>query len=237
MSPTSLPISGLVRLGVKPRLCRSTRRAFAFIHPLMLPSTSPREALLACPPFSSWYLLFFTVESALFSPCSHSDLFLTRQRAGLAHLNSSPPYNLFLCTNGFVPFPFGMVDSGVLSHCSRCGTEATPYFSAGLVCFSFSTEACTILRALFWSRQHQQACHFSSLLFLSDSRSVLATLSSFPSFPFTSNSVADLAGTVFSLLPFYQATRGSRTLVSPGNDATDELAPTGYATCVLCNPL
>ena len=49
--PTSFPISGLARLGVKPRLCRSSWRALASIHPLMFPSTSSREALLACPPF------------------------------------------------------------------------------------------------------------------------------------------------------------------------------------------
>ena len=49
--PTSFPISGLARLGVKPRLCRSSWRAFASTHPLMLPSTCYREALLACPPF------------------------------------------------------------------------------------------------------------------------------------------------------------------------------------------
>ena len=49
--PTSFPISGLARLGVKPGLCRSFWRAFASAYPLMLPSTSPMEALLACPPF------------------------------------------------------------------------------------------------------------------------------------------------------------------------------------------
>ena len=49
--PTSFPISGLARLGVKPTLCRSFLRAFASTHPLLLPSTSLREALLACPPF------------------------------------------------------------------------------------------------------------------------------------------------------------------------------------------
>ena len=46
----------------------------------------------------------------------------------------------------------------------------------------FSAEACAILHALCWSRQHQQVCHFSSLLLLSDSCSVLASLSSHPSF-------------------------------------------------------
>ena len=47
--PTSFPISGLARLGVKPRLCRSSWRAFALTHPLMLPSTCSREARHACP--------------------------------------------------------------------------------------------------------------------------------------------------------------------------------------------
>ena len=40
--PTSFPISGLAILGVKPRLCRSSWRAFASTHPLMLPSTCSR---------------------------------------------------------------------------------------------------------------------------------------------------------------------------------------------------
>ena len=52
--PTSFSISGLARLGVKPRFCRSSWRAFASTRPLMLPSTSPRKALLACPPSPPW---------------------------------------------------------------------------------------------------------------------------------------------------------------------------------------
>ena len=60
--PISFLISGLARLGVKPRLCRSSWRALASTHPLMLPSTCSREALLACPP---WNLSSFTVESTL----------------------------------------------------------------------------------------------------------------------------------------------------------------------------
>ena len=71
--PTSFPISGLATLGVKPRLCRSSWRAFASTHPLMLPSTCSREALVACPPFPPWNLLSFTVESPLSTPCSRSD--------------------------------------------------------------------------------------------------------------------------------------------------------------------
>ena len=111
------------------------------------------------------------MESIYSSPCSHSDPPLSRQGAALAHLDSFPPYDLVLWTDS----------SGVLANCSLYGTEATIFFSAGPVCSSFSAEACAILHALCWSRQHQQVCHFSFLLLLSDSRSILTTLSSPPS--------------------------------------------------------
>ena len=71
--PTSFPISGLARRGVKPRLCRSSWRAFVSTHPLMLPSACSREALVACPPCRSWNLPSFTVESTLPTPCSRTD--------------------------------------------------------------------------------------------------------------------------------------------------------------------
>ena len=45
---TFFSISGLAKLGVKPRLSRSSWRAFTSTHLLMLPSTYPRQALLAC---------------------------------------------------------------------------------------------------------------------------------------------------------------------------------------------
>ena len=128
--PTSFPISGLARLGVKPRLCRSSWKAFASTHPLMFPSTS-REALLACPP---WNLPSFTAESTLSSSCFRSEPPLSRQGAALAHLDSLPPHDLILWTDGSVHFPFG---KGVhfpfplsifyqrklhlLANCSHCG--------------------------------------------------------------------------------------------------------------------
>ena len=101
--PTSFPISGLARLGVKPRLCRSFWRAFASTHPLMVLSTCSREALLACPP---WNLPSFTVESTLSTLCSRSDPPLSRQGAALAHLDSLPPHDMVLWTDGSVPFSF-----------------------------------------------------------------------------------------------------------------------------------
>ena len=122
--PTSFPISGLARLGVKPRLYRSSWRAIASTHPLMLPSTSPKEALLICSPFSHWNLPSFTVESTLFSLCSRFDPPLSHQGAALAHLDFLPPHDLVLWTDGSLPFPFGKSGSGILANCSLCGTEA-----------------------------------------------------------------------------------------------------------------
>ena len=145
----------------------------------MLPSTSLREAHLACLLSPPWNLPSFTVESTLTLSCSRSDPPLSRQGAALAHLVSPSPHDLGLWTDGSVPFPFGKGGSGILANCSLCGTEATLSFSAGPVCSCFSAKACAILHALCWSRQHQQVCHFSSLLLLSDSHSVLATLSSY----------------------------------------------------------
>ena len=145
--PTSFPISGLARLGVKPRLCRSSWRAFASTHPLMLPSTCSREALVACPPCLPWHLPSFTVESTLSTPCSRSDPPHSRQGAALAHLDSLPLHDLVLWTDGSVPFPFGKGGSGVLANCSLCGTEAALSFSAGPVCSSFSAEACASFSA------------------------------------------------------------------------------------------
>ena len=66
--PTFFPISGLARLGVKPRLWR----VLSSTHPLMLLFTSLREALLACPPFPPWNLPSFTLESTLSSSFSLS---------------------------------------------------------------------------------------------------------------------------------------------------------------------
>ena len=67
--PTSFPILCLARLWIKPRLSRSSWRAFVSTHPLVL---SSREVLFSCCP-SPWNLPFFTVESTVSSPCFRSD--------------------------------------------------------------------------------------------------------------------------------------------------------------------
>ena len=79
---------------MKPRLCRSSWRAFISTHPLIAPSTSSKKTLLACPPFPPCNLLLFTVESTLSFPCSRSNLlFLAKVRLSpiltLSHLTTS----------------------------------------------------------------------------------------------------------------------------------------------------
>ena len=80
------------------------------------------------------------------------------------------------------------------------------------------------MHALCWSRQHQQVCHFYCvLLLLSDSRSVLATLSSSPSF-LLSQTLWQIWQEASSLFWFIRLQWVFRHSFLPENDAADELA-------------
>ena len=97
----------------------------------MLSSTSPRELFLLALPF----LLGICLPS-LWSPpfplhATAMILSLSRQGAALTHLDSLPPHDLVLWTDGSVHFPFGKISSGILANCSLCDTEDTHSFSAG----------------------------------------------------------------------------------------------------------
>ena len=69
--PISIFISSLAGLGMKPRYCRSSWRAFASIHQLMLPCTSPIEALFFALPHLGTCLPHCAI--TLSSPCSRSN--------------------------------------------------------------------------------------------------------------------------------------------------------------------
>ena len=147
----------------------------------MIAPTPPREVLCACPPLSPFLRSrpFF-----LYAPVP----------IPLPHLDSLPFHDLVIWTDCSVPVPFGIGSS----YLSKAYFVTTLSFSAGLVCSSFSAEACAILQAICWSRQHKQVSHFSSRPLLSLSFYL------------------NLSGrSVFSLLLNYQTAMGSRTLVSP----------------------
>ena len=136
----------------------------------MLFSTCSREALFAYPPCLPWDLPSFTVESTLSTPCSRSDPPLSRQGAALAHLDSLPPHNLVLWTDGSVPFPLGKSGSGVLANCPLCGTETTLSFFGRPSMLKFfllkPAPFCTLFAGLGSTNKSAISLFFSSCLTL-----------------------------------------------------------------------
>ena len=127
---------------------------------------------------------------------------------------------------------FGKGGSGFLTNHSVCGTGATVSFSAGSVCLSLSAEACAILQALCWSRQHQQVYHFSSRL-LRLSLCPLLRLS------FYLSTLWQIWQEPSSLSSFAIRLQWvPRHSLHAGNDATDKLERRGLllaASAILCS--
>ena len=154
------------------------------------------------------------MESTLSSSWSHSDPPFSCQGVALAHPDFLSPHNLVLWTEG--SFPFGKSGFGVLANCSLCDTEAT---------FSFQQGQCVQVFLLkpapfFTLFAGLGSTNKSTISFLSPPTIWFLLCPCHPVFssifPLISNSVADLAETVFSLLLYYQATTGPWTLIFSG---------------------
>ena len=185
----------------------------------MLPSTSPREALLICPPFPPWNLPYFTVESTLSSSRSRSDPLLSRQGAALSHLmiwySGLTALFLFLLPRAalaFLPTAFSVTLRPLFPFQLAQYVQVFPMKPAPFG---------TLFAGL--SSTNKPA---TSLLLLSDSRSVLATLSSPPSFL-----LPETLWQIWQELSFLSCSIRlqwvSRHSFLPGNDAVDELPRRG----------
>ena len=146
------------------------------------------------------------MDSTLSFSCSQSDapLSLSRQETALSNLDSFLPHNLVIWTDSYVPFPVGEDGYGVLP---------TAHFAAMRPLFPFGqaqfAQVFLLKPAPFWKLFTGLGSPNDSAIFLLllpyPRHSALSSV-----FPFTSNSLADLAETVFCLHQYYQATISPR---------------------------
>ena len=181
--PSSFPIGDLARADLRTRLKKSSWRSFCRNHALVSDSKCPRSSLVLCPPFPPWSSSRrFTIATSLSVSCSRSDPVSSRNAAATSHLSSLQVADVTVWTDGSVSGSFGPGGAGVFAECSRCNTTTSLSFSAGGCASSYTAESCAIAHALDWCVSHQSACSFKSILLLSDSKSVLCSISTPPSY-------------------------------------------------------
>ena len=224
--PPAFPIGSLASTSVKKRLKHPSWRSFCLSHGLPPPS-APREPLVHCPPFAPWFPPNFEV-TAHIPNCSRSDPSDRRQASAESHLDSLPPVDVYIWTDGSVPTNFGPGGAGIYALCTKCSSTISLSYSSGPVSSSFTAEISALRHGLEWCKLHHTTCHFSSALFLTDSQSALTLLSTSPSLLLPKpiwdvwNLVSSLS---LSIEISFQWIPGHSSL--PGNEKADSLARTG----------
>ena len=188
----------------------------------MLTFTSPMKALLACHPSLLGICFPSLCSPPFFFPCSRSDLPLSRQGAALAHLDSLPL--TIWCSEQTVLFLFLLARAALAYLPTALSVALRPLFPfrqahyvqvLSLKPGPFST----LFAGLGSTNQSAISLLFSYLtLVLSSTLGPLLRLSPYLKLCGRSGRNCPL------FLLYYQATMDPRTLVSPGNDAVNELA-------------
>ena len=178
----------------------------------MRPLTRPCFLLLLLEIFVLLSFSFLRCGAGSSNSCFCSDPSLLDQGAALAYLGFLLSHDLMIWTDGSVPFGKDGYDVHVNS--SLCAAEATHPFRQAQFVKVFPLKPapfCKPSAGLGSTNMSVNSLLLSSCqaLALSSRHTSLSSV-----FPLTSNSLAHMAGTVFSLLHYYQATMGSWPLVS-----------------------
>ena len=170
--------SSLYALAIKNVPCRLKKKPSwrSFCSSATLPLPSPRESLIACPPFPPCSTTHFTV-SPFIPDCTGSST--ARLQIASSRLSSLPPSDIQVWTDGSVPSLFG---PGVYAACSKCSASHSLFFSSSAVASGFTAGTFALGQGLAWCTSHLMSCKFQSVLFLTDSQSALSILSSAPTY-------------------------------------------------------
>ena len=227
--PPTFPIASLANSNPRTRLKKSSWRSFSRSHNLTPNLHLTREPLILCPPKSPWSVpSSYTISLHLSSPCSRKDPPSLRNTAATTHLSTLSHSDISAWTDGSVPGGLGQGGAGIHIKRTKCVTATSLSFSTGLWATSYSAETLAILHALEWCISHSKTCNFESIIFFSDSLSVLSTLST-PLPYLTPKSLSNTQSLLNSLSQskavHLQWIPGHSSL--PGNDLADSLAKAG----------